>query len=135
MKEQPEESIARPSSSHVRQFKGFLVTEEVNKRETGISPAVRKREDWVIPPLFNGKQRQVNGLSRPQASLQQEQETPPLPSYSVLITRKNAPFSRLQLESDKLASPKLVQEKIVTDDADNFELRDKIPIMGLRGIP
>lgn len=134
MKEQPEESIARPSSSHVRQFKGFLVSEEVNKRETGISPAVRKREDWVIPPLFNGKQRQVNGLSRPQASLQQEQETPPLPSYSVPITRRNAPFSRLQLESDKLASPKLVQEKLFTDDADNFEMRDTIPIMVLRGI-
>jgi O-antigen/teichoic acid export membrane protein len=134
MKEQPEESIARPSSSHVRQFKGFLVTEEVNKRETGISPAVRKREDWVIPPLFNGKQRQVNGLSRPQASLQQEQETPPLPSYSVPITRRNAPFSRLQLESEKLASPRLVQEKLVSDDADKFDILDTIPMMVLRDI-
>ncbi len=135
MKEQPEESIERPSSSHVRQFKGFPVTEEVDKWETRISPVVRKREDWVIPPLFNGKQRQVNGLSTlSQASLQQERETPPLPSYSVPITRRNAPFSRSQLEPQKLTSPGLVQEKLVSDDAGEFEMRDTIPMMVLRDI-
>jgi len=135
MKEQPEESIERPSSSHVRQFKGFPVTGEVDKWETRISPVVRKREDWVIPPLFNGKQRQVNGLSTlSQASLQQERETPPLPSYSVPITRRNAPFSRSQLEPQKLTSPGLVQEKLVSDDAGEFEMRDTIPMMVLRDI-
>lgn len=135
MKEQPEESIERASSSHVRQFKGLPVTEEVDKWEKRILPVVRKREDWVIPPLFNGKQRQVNGLSTlPQASLQQERETPPLLSYSVPITRRNAPFNRLQLEPEKLASPRLVQEELVSEDAGKFEMLDTIPMMVLRDI-
>ena len=136
MKERLEESTRRPSSSRVRQFKRFPMTEEFDMPEMSAPSVARKQENWVKPPLFKGKQQQANGLvALPPASLEQERETPPLPSHSVPLKRRTVPFNRLHLEGEKPTAAERVQEAIFSDDAiDDFEGHDTIPMMVLMGI-